>query len=184
MPAIDRWVLTEAMRLASLGRRININLSPQAFTDFALLKEIEELLAATAVDPADLMFEITETSVIVDGGAAARFLVRLRDLGCKIAIDDFGTGFSGFTYLKNLPVDYLKIDREFVRDLPHNESSRHVVRAVVSLAEMFGHRTIAEGVEDSETLKMLAAMDVQYAQGYLLGRPTLAEKLRQGSMEP
>ena len=175
MPQIDRWVLGEAIRLASPGRPVALNLSSLAFTDFELLAEIEHRLDSAALDPALLTFEVTETSVIEDHDAASRFLTRLRELGCRIALDDFGTGFSGFTYLKRLPVDYLKIDREFVRDLVTNASSHHVVEAVVSLAQLFGHETIAEGVEDQETLAILEGLGVDYAQGFLLGRPAPAE---------
>jgi PAS domain S-box-containing protein len=175
MPPIDRWVLGEAMRLASPGRPVALNLSSLAFTDFELLAEIENRLDSTGLDPGLLTFEVTETSVIEDHDAASRFLTRLRELGCRIALDDFGTGFSGFTYLKRLPVDYLKIDREFVRDLANNASSHHVVEAVVSLAQLFGHQTVAEGVEDQETLAILEDLGVDYAQGYLLGRPAPAE---------
>lgn len=176
MPQVDRWVLAESIRLARGGRVLGVNLSPDAFTDFALLGEIEERLATSRLEPSQLMFEVTETSVIGDREAACRFLTRLRDLGCKIALDDFGTGYSGFTYLKSLPIDYLKIDREFVGDLTGNAASRHVVQAIVSLASMFGQRTIAEGVEDEETLDALRAIGVDFAQGYHLGRPSPAER--------
>jgi PAS domain S-box-containing protein len=171
MPQIDRWVLADAIRLAQAGRRVALNLSSQAFTDFELLGKIEHDINAAVIDPAFLTFEVTETSIVHDQDAASRFLARLRELGCRIALDDFGTGYSGFTYLKHLPVDYLKIDIEFVRDLARSDSSHHVVEAVVSLARNFGYKTIAEGVEDDETLRVLASLGVDYAQGYLLGKP-------------
>jgi hypothetical protein len=85
------------------------------------------------------------------------------ELGCRIALDDFGTGYGGFTYVKRLPVDYLKIDIEFVRDLPRNDASQHVVRAIVQLARDFGQKTVAEGVEDDETLTILREFGVDYA---------------------
>ena len=171
MPQIDRWVLAEAIGLAQTGRHVALNLSAQAFTDFELLVEIERDINAAAINPALLTFEVTETSIVDDEDAAGQFLARLREVGCQIALDDFGTGYSGFSYLKHLPVDYLKIDIEFVRDLAHSDSSHHVVEAVVSLARNFGYKTIAEGVEDNETLQVLANLGVDYAQGYLLGRP-------------
>jgi EAL domain-containing protein (putative c-di-GMP-specific phosphodiesterase class I) len=92
-------------------------------------------------------------------------------MGCRFALDDFGTGYGGFTYLKQLPIDYLKIDMEFVRDLTVNEGSQRVVRAVVDLARGFGQLTVAEGVEDEGTRDMLSAMGVDFGQGYLFGRP-------------
>ena len=98
------------------------------------------------------MIEVTETAVIRNEAAASTFLAQMRALGCRIALDDFGTGYGGFRHLKTLPVDILKIDVDFVRDLPTSRASRHVVEAVVSLARAFGQRTIAEGVENHETL--------------------------------
>jgi PAS domain S-box-containing protein len=171
MPQIDRWVVADSIRLARGDRHVSLNLSPQAFTDFALLGKIEDDIDAADIDPALLTFEVTETAIVDDASSAGRFLTRLRDLGCKVALDDFGTGYSGFTYLKHLPVDYLKIDIEFVRDLVRSDSSHHVVEAVVSLARNFGYKTVAEGVEDEETLQLLGSLGVDYAQGYLLGRP-------------
>ena len=117
------------------------------------------------------MFEITETALIKDAAAALAFAERLHELGCKLALDDFGTGYSGFTYLKQLPLDYLKIDIEFVRDLATNPASSHVVKAVVALARGFDLKTVAEGVEDAETLVLLGELGVDLAQGYHIARP-------------
>jgi len=175
MPQINRWVIAEAIRIGRGGRHVALNLSPEALTDFELLGKIERDINDAALDPSLLTFEVTETSIVHDEDAAGRFLARLREIGCRIALDDFGTGYSGFTYVKHLPVDYLKIDIEFVRDLVRSDSSRHVVDAVVSLARSFGYKTIAEGVEDEETLRVLAVLGVDYAQGYLLGRPQPVE---------
>jgi PAS domain S-box-containing protein len=171
MPQIDRWVLDQAITLARGGRAVALNLSSQAFLDFELLAEVELQLDFAAIDPALLMFEVAETSVIQDHDLAARFMTRLHESGCMVALDDFGAGSSGFTYLKSLPINYLKIDREFVRDLARNDASHHVVEAIVSLARSFGHRTIAEGVESKEVLQLLSDLGVQYAQGYFVGRP-------------
>ncbi len=95
----------------------------------------------------------------------------MAELGCGLALDDFGTGFGSFTYLKRLPISYLKIDIEFVRDLVTNPANQHVVRAIVSLAQAFGLQTIAEGVEDEPTVQLLSDEGVDYAQGFYLGRP-------------
>ena len=122
------------------------------------------------------MFEITETALIADEAAARAFAEHLHDLGCKLALDDFGTGYGGFTYLKHLPVDYLKIDIEFVRDLPRDAASQHVVQAVVQLAAGLGKQTVAEGVEDDETLALLEGYGVDLAQGFGIGRPRSLDK--------
>ena len=97
-------------------------------------------------------------------------------IGCKLALDDFGTGYGGFYYLKRLPIDYLKIDTEFVRDLTTNQASRHVVKAVVSLARGFGQKTVAEGVEDDATLRLLRTLGVDLAQGFGIARPMPVEQ--------
>ena len=117
------------------------------------------------------MFEITETALADNLDAARTFAQRLRKLGCKFALDDFGIGHGTFTYLRQLPVDFLKIDIQFVRDLLGDAEARHVVQAIVGVAHQFGIETIAEGVEDQATLDELRRMGVDYAQGYFTGRP-------------
>jgi EAL domain-containing protein (putative c-di-GMP-specific phosphodiesterase class I) len=119
-----------------------------------------------------MVFEITETAVMENIDRGRTFAERLDALGCRIALDDFGTGFASFTYLKRFPVEYLKIDIEFVRDLIHSERDRSVVSAIVALASGFGQQTIAEGVENQETADLLGKLGVNFAQGYLFGRPT------------
>jgi EAL domain-containing protein (putative c-di-GMP-specific phosphodiesterase class I) len=109
--------------------------------------------------------------LVKDEQAAARFIELISGLGCKLALDDFGTGYASFTYLKRLPVDFLKIDYEFVRDVVDNPASRHVVDAVVRLARDFGQQTIAEGAEDERTLRALKDLGVDFAQGYAIARP-------------
>ena len=152
-----------------------MNLSADSLSSPQLCEEIESRLISSAVDPSLIVVEITETSLVKNEVAAAQILQRLADLGCQIALDDFGTGYGGFTYLKRLPVHYLKIDIEFVRDLTTDRSNRAVVEAVVNLARGFGQKTIAEGVEDEATLALLAELGVDYAQGYLFGHPEPAD---------
>ena len=113
--------------------------------------------------------------------AARAFVEGLHSLGCKVALDDFGTGYGGFTYLKQLPIDFLKIDIEFVRDLRSSSASRHVVEAIVNLAGGFALKTVGEGVEDQETLDLLRELGVDYAQGFHIGRPA---PLETGATEP
>ena len=168
---IDRWVIQESLALAAGGMHVELNISASSVGDEQLLRDIETWLTASGADPSLLVFEITETALIRDEHAGRAFVHRLHELGFKVALDDFGTGYGGFTYLKQLPVHYLKIDIEFVRDLCDNDASRHVVQAVVNLARGFGLRTVAEGVEDERTLELLAALGVDFAQGYHIGRP-------------
>jgi EAL domain-containing protein (putative c-di-GMP-specific phosphodiesterase class I) len=132
---------------------------------------IAEELDAQGADPSLLTLEVTETALIKDIDAAQRFAVQAAGLGCRLALDDFGAGFGGFTYLKRLAIDQLKIDREFVRDLTTSHASQHVVKAVISLAEAFGLETVAEGIEDEETFALLDHYGVDRVQGYFLGKP-------------
>jgi EAL domain-containing protein (putative c-di-GMP-specific phosphodiesterase class I) len=115
--------------------------------------------------------EITEMAAVRDIQSAQMFGERLHQLGCGMALDDFGTGYGTFTYLKHMHVDFIKIDTQFIRDLVQSESDRQIVRSLVGVARDFDVRTIAEGVENRETLELLRQFGVDYAQGYYLGRP-------------
>jgi PAS domain S-box-containing protein len=169
---IDRWVITQATRLAATGRGvIEANLSAASIGTSDLLPFIEQQILEAHADPANLVFEITETALMHDLTAGEAFARGLSDLGCGVALDDFGTGFGSFTYLKKLPITHLKIDIEFVRDLVTHPANLHVVKAIVSLARAFGLKTIAEGIEDEQTLTLLRAEGVDFAQGFHLGRP-------------
>jgi PAS domain S-box-containing protein len=172
---IDRWVISQAARRAARGRCVvQANLSAASIASTDLLPFIERQLRETGADPADLIFEITETALMQDMAAGEAFAHGMAEIGCGLALDDFGTGFGGFTYLKRLPVSHIKIDIEFVRDLATNTANRHVVKAIVSLARAFGLQTVAEGVEGEDSLAILRAENVDYAQGYHLGRPAPA----------
>jgi EAL domain-containing protein (putative c-di-GMP-specific phosphodiesterase class I) len=168
---IDRWVIRRGAELAATGRPVQVNVSARSISDRTVLSHIESCIEQTGADPTLLVFEITETALIRDEAAARAFAERLHSLGCKLALDDFGTGYGGFTFLKRLPIDYLKIDVEFVSDLASNTASRHVVEAVVALAQAFSLQTVGEGVEDAETLTLLRELGVDYAQGYHIARP-------------
>lgn len=169
---IDRWVVTQAIRLAAKENRpIEANLSAASIETDDLVPFIERLIKQEGADPANLVFELTETALMKDLNAGMEFARGLREIGCGLALDDFGTGYGSFTYLKNLPLTYVKIDIEFVRDLATNPANRHVVSAIASLAQAFGLQTIAEGVEDEETVLLLREIGVDFAQGYHLGRP-------------
>jgi PAS domain S-box-containing protein len=173
-PAIDRWVVERAARLAR-DRRIEVNLSGQSIGDQSLPDFIEAELERSGGDPSNLVFEITETAAAHDLVQARALADRLTALGCGFALDDFGTGYGSFTYLKHLPVSYLKIDMDFVRNIADDASDRQVVKAIVDVARNFGIKTIAEGVESEATLNLLAGFGVDLVQGYYLGRPAPVE---------
>jgi diguanylate cyclase (GGDEF)-like protein/PAS domain S-box-containing protein len=180
--AIDRWVLSEAIRQiegqAQLGKRLEleVNLSGSSITDAGVLEHIEAELAASSIDPSCLIFEVTETAAITNIERARRFATRIEELGCAFALDDFGTGFGSFYYLKHLPFDYLKIDGDFIRELPRNQTDRLTVQAIVEIARGMGKKTIAEFAETEEVLVMLRALGVDYAQGYRVGAPDDLER--------
>jgi diguanylate cyclase (GGDEF)-like protein/PAS domain S-box-containing protein len=182
MPSIDRWVARTsfawlAARADPTTFRLSINLSGTTLSDDRFLDFVGELFATHAVPPAAVCFEITETAAIANLAAASRFIRELRQLGCLFALDDFGSGLSSFGYLKNLPVDFLKIDGSFVRDLLTSPIDRAMVRAINEVGHAMGIRTIAEFVERQEILHVLAALGVDYAQGWAVGRPrALAER--------
>lgn len=169
---LDRWVVREAARRAAEGRHVAVNLSARSLALPEFVSVIERALSDAAAPPGNVVFEITETAALGNLEGARRFATRLDALGCGFALDDFGTGFGGFTYLKHLPIAFLKVDREFVRDLVHDDADRHVVETIVHLAGRFGATTIAEGAEDEETLSLLLDLGVDLAQGYALGPPT------------
>jgi PAS domain S-box-containing protein len=173
---IDSWVIGRASEIAAELGAVQLNLSARSIGDPAIVDRIERCLERTGADPSLLVFEITETALIADESAATTFVERVHALGCKLALDDFGTGYGGFTYLKRLPVDLLKIDVDFVRDLATNAASRHVVEAVVTLARAFGLQTVAEGVEDAAALQIIRELGVDFAQGYHIARPAPVER--------
>ncbi len=172
---IDRWVINRSAEIAAGGNAVELNVSAASISDPSLVDYIRRVIGRTGADPSSLVFEITETTLISDEAVARAFVEGLHRLGCKIALDDFGTGYGGFTYLKQLPIDYLKIDIEFVRDLKYDPASQKVVEAVVNLARGFGLITVGEGVEDEETLELLRELGVDRAQGFHIGRPAPLE---------
>jgi PAS domain S-box-containing protein len=168
---IDRWVICRAAEMAAEGMAVGVNVSGVSLGDLSLAVHIDSELKRAGADPSRLVFEITETALIEAGDTAVELTRRIRELGCRLALDDFGTGYGALQHLKALPLDFLKIDRQFVRTAVTSEEDRHVIAAVVNLARGFGLQTIAEGIEDEETLELLATMGVDLAQGFHLGRP-------------
>jgi PAS domain S-box-containing protein len=173
--ALDEWVFTQAARVAASGRAVTVNVSARTVGRPSFLQVVEDTLEQHGVNPSQITFEITETAIVADIISATRFAERLAAIGCQFALDDFGTGYAALTYLKHLPIQYLKIDVDFVRDLAENERSRAVVSGIVALAAGFGHRTIAEGVENAETLELVRELGVDLVQGFHVGRPAPSE---------
>lgn len=174
---LDEWVARRAVELlarqdaAGHHGSVEINVSAKSLANDRLLDVIEAEIGRHAVDPSRLIFEVTETAAISHMALARSFAERLQRLGCRFALDDFGAGFGGFYYLKHIPFDYLKIDREFVTDCLHNRTDQLVIEALVSLAHGLNKQTIAEGVEDHETELFLRRRGVDLAQGFHIGRP-------------
>ena len=181
MPVVDRWVIETTLanfdRLHPTGgvlRMVAINLSGASVEDEALADLIIELLRRYRVEPSRVCFEITETVAVRNLSQVVRFMERLRAAGCRIALDDFGAGMSSFTYLKNLPLDIIKIDGSFVRDMLTDPVSHLMVRAVTDIGHRLGLEVVAEWVADAETVQALTALGVNRVQGFSLHRPELA----------
>ncbi len=176
---VDRWAITRAItHLDELSQkhkkdlRFAINLSGRAFEDKELLPLIRGLLNDSSLSPSQLTFEITETAAIANLRDASKFITRLKDMGCEFALDDFGSGFCSFNYLKKLPVDKLKIDGSFVKNLAETPVDQAMVQSMNQIAHALGKKTIAEFVENDQTLQLLKTYGVDFAQGNYLGIPT------------
>ncbi len=183
--AIDRWVVRRAIQMIARGDQaslmpVGVNLSGDSVAgDPHLLEMIESEIRATSVDPSMLIFEVTETAAIANMPEATSFAQRVNELGASLALDDFGTGFGSFYYLKHLPVRYVKLDGEFIQNLPRSEIDAHMVNAIVGIARGLGIKTVAESVSDEETIQVLRRHGVDYAQGFHVGRPTPVQGPRQ-----
>ncbi len=160
-----------AWRREGLDLRVAVNLAPENLQDDQLTETIDRLFAESDAPSRWLTVEVTESAMMADPTRAKAVLARLHRMGVLIAIDDFGTGYSSLAYLKELPVDKVKIDRSFVRDMAHNERDACIVRSVIDLGHNLGLRVVAEGVEDRATLELLASWGCDLAQGYYIGRP-------------
>ena len=173
MPAVDRWVIGQAVRLAAANpdRSLTVNLAAKTIAEPGLVDYIVEQIAHTGADPARLMFELSEADVIANLDQARDTCERLRALGCGIALDDFGSGFSGFSYLKALQIDLLKIDGQFVHELATNELDRLVVRAILDVARGMAIPTVVEFVTDQAVAEQCRRLGATYGQGFHLGRP-------------
>ncbi len=182
--AIDHMVLRKAIAQASKinqGRtdpiKFSVNLSAHAFNDPELLPILKQELLCHSVDPNILMFEITETAALEDLPAASCLMKEIKELGCGFVLDDFGVGFSSFYYLRELPVDAVKIDGSFIRNLANNKDDQILVKALCSVARGFGKKITAEFVENKEIYSLLKKMDIDYAQGYFVGKPVESKSI-------
>ena len=178
VPQLDRWVIAEAIanfgRLHGSGRppgRCSLNLSAATLEDESLADYVLGLIQRHGVPPSRLCFEITETEAVRNLARAVRFIERLRGFGCLVALDDFGAGMSSFGYLKNLPVDIIKIDGSFIRDIEADPMSRSIVDAITEIGHQRGLEVVAEWVGDVRTIEILRALRVDYGQGFALHRP-------------
>jgi diguanylate cyclase (GGDEF)-like protein/PAS domain S-box-containing protein len=180
MSLVDRWVVQTT--LAALGRgaipipanrSVAINVSGQTLGDVQFLEFVVECLDSTGVTPSQVCFEITETAVVANLDHARRFVGVLHGMGCQFAVDDFGSGVGSFSNLKNLPMDYLKIDGSFMRNLARDSVNQAMVTAMIKLARTLNFKVIAEQVEDEAGLEAARRMGVDYIQGYAVGRPQL-----------
>jgi EAL domain-containing protein (putative c-di-GMP-specific phosphodiesterase class I) len=177
-PALDQTVVNAAIGLLGSheGVRLSVNLSARSIGP-VMVGVLGRELVRTGVDPRRLTVEIDEAAAIADLERAREFVIALRELGCEVALDDFGSGLGSFSSLKRLPVDYLKIDGEFVRGVTGNALDREMIRAIVLLAKAVGRRTVAELVPDADTLEALAADGVDLAQGFHIGHPRPVSEL-------
>jgi PAS domain S-box-containing protein len=169
---IDRWMSAQGLRLARSGRNVEVNLSSKSIQDDAFLAELSDAIRSAGVSARRLVFEITETTALHNPDATTEFAERLDRLGCLFALDDFGTGFGSLTHLRRLPIQMLKIDISFVRGIRDNAADRTLVRGVASIARELGMQTIAEGVEDAVTYRVLGDYGIDRAQGFLIARPS------------
>ncbi len=178
MPAIDRWVVRSVLQWLArhaadpaLVDCYTINLSGLSLGDGTFLDFVLQELESSGVAPARIAFEITETAAVAALDKAVYLIKVLKDRGCRFMLDDFGSGWSSFTYLKNLPVDFIKIDGGLVRDLIDDKLDDAMVRSINEIGHMLGITTIAEFVESDAVLQRLALFGVDYAQGYFIGHP-------------
>ena len=185
MSSLDRWVIRTAFHNYNdifgedSGVQIAINLSGNSLNDDSLLDFIKEEIEITKIEPSTICFEITETAAISNLDQVSQLILELKRLGFRFALDDFGSGLSSFAYLKNLPVDYLKIDGSFVHDMIDDTIDHAMVEAINQVGHIMGIGTIAECAESDEVVEMLRELGVDYAQGYAMGSPVPIEGLKQ-----
>ncbi len=187
MSVIDRWIIRKALMsyrelksnnlLTDVTEFISINLSAQSLADETLFRYIDTQFRELNVPPDKFCFEVTETAAISNMNTATNLMAALHELGCTFALDDFGSGFSSFSYLKSLPVDYLKIDGIFVKEMDKDPVNRAMVEAMNNLGHIIGKKTIAEFVHNKEIHKLLKEIGVDFAQGFEISPPLPLDSL-------
>jgi diguanylate cyclase (GGDEF)-like protein len=190
---IGAWVLREACRLSQGWQAerdadeplvVRVNVSARQLAQDDLVDIVAEALAESRMEPSNLCLEVTESVLVEDPDSSIRTLTELRSLGVKIAVDDFGTGYSSLEYLRRFPVDCVKIDRSFVRGIPHSSEDVAIVNAVIELGHALGLSVTAEGVETSEQLGNLRTTGCDTAQGFLFSRPERPDVVEQLLLDP
>jgi EAL domain-containing protein (putative c-di-GMP-specific phosphodiesterase class I) len=181
---LDDWVIRnafewlvehpDAMRCLDL---VSINLSGSSLGDDQFMGHIIERFREGRIPPEKICMEITETAAITNLTSATRFIKTLKEWGCRFALDDFGSGLSSFAYLKNLPVDFLKIDGLFVKDILDDPIDYAMVKSINEIGHVMGKKTVAEFVDSEAVLRSLAVIGVDYAQGYTVGRPRPIDRI-------
>lgn len=179
---VDRWVVRAAAGLAGTGWRVNVNLSDHSI-DGEFPEFVRARLASEGVLPGGIVFEVKEAQLVRDHGASREFAWAVRELGCGLALDDFRDGERDHTFVRDLPISYLKIDGALTGKVVRDRASREVVRAIVRLAAEWEQLTVAEQVEDVATLQTLEELGVDQAQGFALGTPAPLERI-EGTAEP
>jgi len=184
MGLVDRWVVKEAFTWISqlmdsqkVVPNLSINLSGGSITDDSFMDYLLEQISEFGVGTSKLCFEITETGTISNLVKAADFVRAFRNIGCKFSIDDFGTGLASHNYLRELPVDYVKIDGTFIKDIDTNRNDYAMTRSINDLAHFLGQKTIAESVENVAIIKKLEEIGVDYLQGWGVGKPKLLTEI-------
>ena len=182
---LGNWVFAEACRSMKKLRELGhpnigcaINISLRQFRDPSLLGVMAKSMRDNGIEPSLLEVEITESLLMEDVDKAIQTLQKIQKLGLSVAIDDFGTGFSSFSYLKNLPIDVLKVDRSFIKDIPHSEGDMKITSAIISMAHSLNLKVVAEGIETDEQRQFLLEQNCDIGQGYLFGKPVVLDQLK------
>lgn len=181
MPMIDKYIVSKTIMLLEYQNsaidNIFINISGQSVCDKSFVDFLLDKLENSNINPGCLTFEITETATVANFSIATQFIDSLKDKGCHFALDDFGSGLSSFSYLKNIPVDYLKIDGSFIRDIANDKTDYAFVKSIQQIGSIMGLKTIAEFVESESICDMLGKIGIDYAQGFYLGKPRPVEEV-------
>jgi EAL domain-containing protein (putative c-di-GMP-specific phosphodiesterase class I) len=182
---IGNWVLRKACEqahrwhLANPGERLltmSVNVSGRQFKDPDFVEQVEKILRETQVDPTAIKLEITETITMDNAERTIRVVKGMKRLGVRFSIDDFGTGYSSLSYLRRFPMDTLKIDRSFVRNLASNPENLEIVRTIIGLARNLGMDVVAEGAETADEIEQLKALECDFSQGYFFSKPVDSEQ--------